>query len=87
MTLTAEVSGTVRDVLFLSGDQVKLDQPLIQLESDVEEATLRTAEADLGLARAEYQRGRELIGSKAISKANSIVSPRSGPRPAPPSPS
>lgn len=87
VTLTAEVSGTVRDVLFLSGDQVKLDQPLIQLESDVEEATLRTAEADLGLARAEYQRGRELIGSKAISKANSIVSPRSGPRPAPPSPS
>ncbi|HGM5802573.1 multidrug efflux RND transporter periplasmic adaptor subunit MexV [Pseudomonas aeruginosa] len=69
VTLTAEVSGTVRDVLFLSGDQVKLDQPLIQLESDVEEATLRTAEADLGLARAEYQRGRELIGSKAISKS------------------
>ena len=38
VTLTAEVSGTVRDVLFLSGDQVKLDQPLIQLESDVDTA-------------------------------------------------
>ncbi|MFV3414042.1 efflux RND transporter periplasmic adaptor subunit [Pseudomonas nitroreducens] len=69
VTLTAEVSGTVSAVQFVSGDKVKVGQPVVQLESDVEQATLRTAEADLGLAQVEYERGKSLVGRQAISKS------------------
>ncbi|MCY1285978.1 Multidrug resistance protein MdtA [compost metagenome] len=69
VTLTAEVSGTVREVQFVSGDKVKEGQPIVQLESAVEEATLRTAEADLGLARVEFERGSNLVNRGAISKS------------------
>lgn len=69
VTVTAEVSGIVRSILFVSGDKVKQNQPIVQLENDVEEATLRTAEADLGLAQVEYERGKSLVGRQAISKS------------------
>ncbi|MDH1009664.1 efflux RND transporter periplasmic adaptor subunit [Pseudomonas nicosulfuronedens] len=69
VTLTAEVSGTVSAVQFVSGEKVKIGQPVVQLESDVEQATLRTAEADLGLAQVEYERGKSLVGRQAISKS------------------
>ncbi|MGH8355610.1 MAG: efflux transporter periplasmic adaptor subunit, partial [Pseudomonas sp.] len=46
--LTVEVGGTVKDVLFRSGEQVGLGQPLVQLDSAVEQASLATAEAELG---------------------------------------
>ncbi|MBU3056520.1 efflux RND transporter periplasmic adaptor subunit [Pseudomonas indica] len=67
--LTVEVAGTVRDVLFRSGEKVSLNQPLIQMDSDVEKASLATAEAELGLARVEFERGRNLVGRQAISKS------------------
>lgn len=69
VTLTAEVSGTVSAVQFVSGEKIKVGQPVVQLESDVEQATLRTAEADLGLAQVEYERGKSLVGRQAISKS------------------
>ncbi|MDT4818130.1 Multidrug resistance protein MdtA [compost metagenome] len=67
--LTVEASGTVQDVLFLSGEKIKLGQPLIQMDSDVERATLATAEAELSLARVEFQRGRSLVSRQNISKS------------------
>lgn len=67
--LTVEASGTVQDVLFLSGEKVKLGQPLIQMDSDVERATLATAEAELSLARVEFERGRSLVSRQNISKS------------------
>ncbi|MCY1348914.1 Multidrug resistance protein MdtA [compost metagenome] len=67
--LTVEASGTVQDVLFLSGEKVKQGQPLIQMDSDVERATLATAEAELSLARVEFQRGRSLVSRQNISKS------------------
>ncbi|KAF1054928.1 MAG: Multidrug resistance protein MexA [Stenotrophomonas maltophilia] len=69
VTLTSEVSGTVSQLLFTSGERVRQGQPLLQLEASEEAANLRTAEADLGLAHAEYARGRELIDSRAISRS------------------
>lgn len=69
VVLTAEASGTVRQVLFASGEKVRVDQPIVQLENDVEAATLRTAEADLNLAQVEFERGRSLVGRQAISKS------------------
>ncbi|MDH4609565.1 efflux RND transporter periplasmic adaptor subunit [Pseudomonas sp. BN102] len=67
--LTVEASGTVQDVLFLSGEKVKVGQPLIQMDSDVERATLATAEAELSLARVEFERGRSLVSRQNISKS------------------
>lgn len=67
--LTVEVGGTVREVLFRSGEQVSLSQPLIQMDSDVEQASLATAQAELGLARVEFERGRSLVNRQSISKS------------------
>ncbi|AKJ98609.1 MULTISPECIES: efflux RND transporter periplasmic adaptor subunit [Pseudomonas] len=66
--LSLENSGTVQKVLFQSGQKVKVGQPLLQLDSDVESALLQTAEADLGLSQLDFGRGRQLVGSQAISK-------------------
>ncbi len=67
--LTVEVGGTVREVLFRSGEQVSLEQPLIQMDSAVEQASLATAQAELGLARVEFERGRSLVRRQSISKS------------------
>lgn len=67
--LTAEVEGTVSEVQFQSGEQVRVGQPLLQLDSQVERATLATAEAVRDLARVEYQRGNNLVKRQAISKS------------------
>ncbi|WP_372866659.1 efflux RND transporter periplasmic adaptor subunit [Pseudomonas sp.] len=67
--LTVEVAGIARDVLFQSGEKVSLAQPLIQMDNDVEQASLGTAQAELGLARVEYQRGRNLVNRQAISRS------------------
>jgi membrane fusion protein (multidrug efflux system) len=66
--LSLEVAGTVKAVLFESGQKVKAGQPLLQLDSDVEKGLLGTAEADLGLAQVDYGRGSKLVGDAAISK-------------------
>jgi membrane fusion protein (multidrug efflux system) len=67
--LTVEVAGTVQQVLFNSGEKVSLNQPLIQMESAVEQASLATAQADLGLTRVEFERGRALVNRQNISKS------------------
>ena len=67
--LTVEVSGTVRDMLFRSGEKVSQGQPLIQMDSAVEQASLATSEAELKLARVEFERGQNLVKRQAISKS------------------
>ncbi|UUY08737.1 efflux RND transporter periplasmic adaptor subunit [Pseudomonas sp. J452] len=67
--LTAEVQGTVQQVLFQSGEKVSLGQPLLQLDSQVEQAILATALAVRNLAQVEYQRGKNLAVKQAISKS------------------
>jgi membrane fusion protein (multidrug efflux system) len=67
--LTAEVGGTVTSVQFESGEKLRLNQPIIELDSSVEQASLATAEAALGLARVEFERGRNLVTRQAISKS------------------
>ena len=66
--LSLEIAGTVTDVQFQSGQKVKAGQPLVQLDNAVETALLETAQADLGLAQVDYNRGSQLVGSQAISK-------------------
>ncbi|NWA00318.1 efflux RND transporter periplasmic adaptor subunit [Pseudomonas gingeri] len=66
--LSLEIAGTVKAVQFESGQKVKVGQPIVQLDSDVESALLETAQADLGLAQLDYGRGAQLVGSQAISR-------------------
>ncbi|MBH3420719.1 efflux RND transporter periplasmic adaptor subunit [Pseudomonas gessardii] len=68
VNLALEIAGTVKDVQFESGQKVKAGQPLVQLDSAVEDALLHTAQADLGLAQLDYGRGSQLVGSQAISR-------------------
>jgi membrane fusion protein (multidrug efflux system) len=67
--LTTEVSGTVKAVLFESGQKVALGQPLLELDSDLERASLAAAQASQSLARVEFQRGRTLVQRQSISKS------------------
>ncbi|MBX8487909.1 efflux RND transporter periplasmic adaptor subunit [Pseudomonas cichorii] len=68
--LSLETAGTVKAVQFESGQKVRLGQPLLQLDSDVEKGLLGTAEADLGLAQVEHGRGSRLVGDQAISRGD-----------------
>ena len=67
--LAAEVEGIVREVMFESGQKVTQGQPLIQLDSEVERASLATAEAERSLAQVEFERGRSLVSRQNISKS------------------
>ncbi|MDQ6625282.1 MAG: efflux RND transporter periplasmic adaptor subunit, partial [Verrucomicrobiota bacterium] len=68
-TISAEVAGTVSEVLFESGAQVKKGDLLVRLDSSAEEAQLRSAEADAALAKADLDRSRDLAARKVISRA------------------
>ncbi|MFJ3482295.1 efflux RND transporter periplasmic adaptor subunit [Pseudomonas sp. NPDC090202] len=70
VNLSLEVAGTVKALQFESGQKVKVGQPLLQLDSDVEKGLLGTAEADLGLAEVDYVRGSKLVGDAAISRGD-----------------
>jgi membrane fusion protein (multidrug efflux system) len=68
VNLSLEIAGTVKELMFESGQKVKAGQPLLQLDSAVEGALLETAQADLGLAQLDFGRGSQLVDSRAISK-------------------
>ncbi|TBU99740.1 efflux RND transporter periplasmic adaptor subunit [Stutzerimonas kirkiae] len=67
--LSVEIAGTVSQVQFRSGEKVSKDQPIVLLDSLVEQANLASAEADLDLARVEFQRARSLVERQAISRS------------------
>lgn len=67
--LTAEVNGTVSEVLFSSGQQVKAGQPLLVMSSDVEQASLKSAEAQADLAQLEFKRQQNLLQRQSISQS------------------
>jgi membrane fusion protein (multidrug efflux system) len=67
--LTVETAGTVKQLEFNSGEKVRLNQPLLQLDSVVEQAILATEQAELALAQVEYDRGKNLLVRQALSKS------------------
>ena len=66
--LSAEVPGTIADIYFQQGDQVKADDPLLQLRDDDDKARLKSLTATAQLARITYQRSRAQFDAKAISR-------------------
>jgi membrane fusion protein (multidrug efflux system) len=69
VTLRNELSGTVAAVHFRSGQVVEAGQPLLELDTRTERAELRSAEADIGLARLTAERTRRLVEQKAGTQA------------------
>jgi len=68
--LSTEVAGTVREVLFKSGEKVSKGQALLQLDDAVERASLAAAEADLGLSKIELERTKTLLERKLASQSD-----------------
>lgn len=69
VTVGSEVAGKVAKIAFESGQHVKKNDLLIQLDTSTEEAQLQAAEADAQLAKANLQRARELRSSNTNSPA------------------
>ncbi len=68
--LSAEVAGTVKHIAFESGANVRAGELLVELDSGVEQAQLRSAVASAELTRANLARARDLRGQKMVSQAD-----------------
>jgi membrane fusion protein (multidrug efflux system) len=68
-TIGAELAGTVSEIAFQSGRPVKKGDILLKLDASAEQAQLRSAQADLELAKADFDRARDLAARKVISQA------------------
>ncbi|MGV0033797.1 MAG: efflux RND transporter periplasmic adaptor subunit [Candidatus Azotimanducaceae bacterium WSBS_2022_MAG_OTU7] len=67
--VSAEVSGVVADISFVSGARVKAGAPLLQLDATAEKAELRSLEAQLELASQDYERAKGLAVKTVLSQA------------------
>ena len=68
-TISAELPGTVSEIVFQSGTPVKKGDILLKLDASAEQAQLRSAQADAELAKADFDRARDLAARKVISQA------------------
>jgi len=59
-TLSAELTGTVREIGFENGSVVKKGQMMVRLDTSAEEAQLASAQADAALARQTLDRAENL---------------------------
>jgi membrane fusion protein (multidrug efflux system) len=67
--VSPQVAGQVSRIAFESGEPVKRADLLVQLDVSVEQAALDGLEAELALAKVEYERRQELAGSSAVSQS------------------
>ncbi|MDQ6860914.1 MAG: efflux RND transporter periplasmic adaptor subunit [Verrucomicrobiota bacterium] len=68
-TISAELAGTVEEVGFESGTPIKKGAMLMKLDASAEEAQLRSNQAEAELAKADFERARDLANRKVISQA------------------
>jgi membrane fusion protein (multidrug efflux system) len=67
--VTTEVAGLVRSITFKSGDEVRANQVLAQLNADSDIAQLHALEAAAELASTVYERDNAQLAVQAISQA------------------
>lgn len=65
-----QVAGQVERILFESGDQVKTGQPLLQLDTAVDEADLVGLKASQALAQTQMTRNQQLLKTRAVSQGD-----------------
>jgi membrane fusion protein (multidrug efflux system) len=70
VTVPSEGQGTVKRIAFESGAVVKAGDILLELDSQVEQAQLASAQARAELLRVNLERARELWGRNAIAKSD-----------------
>jgi membrane fusion protein (multidrug efflux system) len=70
VTVANELPGVVSKLLFESGQRVRRDQPLVELEAHVEKAQLEAAKARRDLARITANRTRTLVEKQAVPQAD-----------------
>lgn len=63
-------SGVVADILFDSGSEVKVGEPLVRLDSRKEEADLRATQAQIPAAEADLKRKRQLVKERVVSQSD-----------------
>ena len=68
-TISAELAGTVSEIGFQSGRPVKKGDVLLKLDASAEQAQLRSTQAEADLAKADFERARDLANRKVISQA------------------
>lgn len=68
--VAAQVAGIVSSLTFESGDVVKAGQPLLQLDSSVEQADLASNKAALMQSELDFARKKELVGRDVASRAS-----------------
>ena len=64
-----EVPGVIQEIGFESGDRVEQGDVLIRLDSQIDEAALRTRRAEAQLAAQEFKRVEELLPRGAVSQS------------------
>lgn len=70
VTLSAELTGLVREIGFQSGTSVRKGQVLVKLDTSAEEAQLAAADADASLARINLERATALRQGGSNSQAD-----------------
>ncbi len=68
VTVANEVAGKVVSIQFKSGQTVKAGQPLVSLDSKVEQANLRSAQGKMPAVSANYKRMQTLYQEKSVSR-------------------
>lgn len=68
LTLLAETSGQIKQVLKRKGDRVQTGELLVQVEANTMNADLATVQANLGKARRDLGRFEKLAAGEAITK-------------------
>ena len=69
VTVSAELDGKIVAIAFEAGSKVKAGDILVKQDTTVEEAQLRSAEANAELARVNLERTRELLAKATVSQA------------------
>ncbi|GAB6041553.1 efflux RND transporter periplasmic adaptor subunit [Endothiovibrio diazotrophicus] len=67
--VSPEVNGIVSELLFESGQTVRAGTPLLRLDANVDRAALTALRAEQRLAEVEFQRAKDLLKKKALSRS------------------
>jgi membrane fusion protein, multidrug efflux system len=68
--VTAELTGKVVHIAFEPGTMVKAGELLVEQDTSVESAQLRAAEAEVALAKINFERSKKLVANKTISQSD-----------------
>jgi len=70
VVVTSELTGKVVHITFEPGTMVKAGDLLVQQDTSVESAQLRAAEAEVALAKINFERTKKLVANKTVSQSD-----------------